>query len=369
MQDWQREEILRKIREMDELKRRSGIDFNNLPRHINSALNNADLFRMHDAFRLKIELPKLNSLFNRIDLPQFRINITLPSTYFDEMGRSFSSLNKRISDNFPLFDISRKFQNALNSNLSTAMIISSLRSEEISLLQKQKLNLPRFPKIKLPDPLIRGLAISLNRPEILDHIEFLRNSFAGDLAFRIRESIESSASNEEAQANVEALIEERISQLPKNNLSKEFWINLLVTIFFGLLSWYFAQASLEIAKQQLANDQKTANEQNVQTEKMYEEQKVKAEQMFKMFEKLVNKLSENAAEEDEEHKLYYIVQRNVFVKNRPNFKSPTIDFLLPNTKVALIESNHQWIYIEYIDQYQAILKRGWVNKKYLKISK
>lgn len=63
--------------------------------------------------------------------------------------------------------------------------------------------------------------------------------------------------------------------------------------------------------------------------------------------------------------IYYIVKRQVQVKVKPTFNSPTIVIIYPNQKVKILKKNHKWIYIEYFDYIDGVPKTGWASKKYL----
>ena len=82
----------------------------------------------------------------------------------------------------------------------------------------------------------------------------------------------------------------------------------------------------------------------------------------------LEKIETSVSDDDiiEADEIYYVVQKTVSVKNHPDYKSLTIDYLSPNTKVHLLKSKHKWIYIEYIDYLEVIPRYGWVSKKYLK---
>ncbi len=188
---------------------------------------------------------------------------------------------------------------------------------------------------------------NFRKQEFWSEIDSLRNTYVGNLAVSMRDAIESSSSNEEIVEKIESLFEEKVGLLPQNQLSREFIISLFLTILFTTIqlwySYYLSQQS------------------SIELNSLFTE-------TFQRLEKIENKLnnSDLSNEVSEDNEIYYLVQRNVSVYNRPDFKSLTIDYLSPKTKVRLLKTKHRWIYIEYIDYMEVVPRQGWVSKKYLK---
>ncbi|HEX8129254.1 MAG TPA: hypothetical protein VF527_09150, partial [Pyrinomonadaceae bacterium] len=64
------------------------------------------------------------------------------------------------------------------------------------------------------------------------------------------------------------------------------------------------------------------------------------------------------------NEIYYVVERKVELKIRPQSKSATIQILSPNQTIKLIQAKGKWIYVEYFDYIEGLPKTGWVLKKY-----
>lgn len=70
-----------------------------------------------------------------------------------------------------------------------------------------------------------------------------------------------------------------------------------------------------------------------------------------------------------EEAVYYVIQRPVNLRSKPNTKFPIITILYPNQRVELIQRKGKWIYIKYFDYIDGIPRLGWVYKKYAKMLK
>jgi Fe2+ transport system protein B len=245
--------------------------------------------------------------------------------------------------------LSRQYRNLINSNLNTAIFASSLRSEELNLLKQYRFELPEFPKVNLSAQTLSNLAEILNQSRIWESLDLLRNTYVGSLASSMREAIVDSSSNEEVIEKIESLYEEKVASLPQNQFLREFFLNQFFAILFLVISMWFSHYLSQQSSAEL---------------------RMLFGQAFERLERVEDKLektekSDLEHSEAEEIEIYYIVQRTVSVKSRPEFKSFTIDYLSLDTKVRLIKSKHKWIYIEYIDYLEIIPRYGWVNKKYL----
>ena len=90
---------------------------------------------------------------------------------------------------------------------------------------------------------------------------------------------------------------------------------------------------------------------------------------------ILNEIAKNTRKESNQNDVLYVVQRRVEIRLKPNNKSANVAVLYPNQAVKLVPEKdkekyrHEWIYIEYFDFIEGIPKLGWVNKKYLAISK
>jgi hypothetical protein len=62
----------------------------------------------------------------------------------------------------------------------------------------------------------------------------------------------------------------------------------------------------------------------------------------------------------------YWVARDCELKERPDFKSPTMAVIPKDIEIRVIYTYGKWFYVEFQEQGQELPKHGFVNKKYLK---
>ncbi|HEU0144140.1 MAG TPA: hypothetical protein VFQ47_05085 [Nitrososphaera sp.] len=175
----------------------------------------------------------------------------------------------------------------------------------------------------------------------------LRGSFAGIAAATLRQALEGLDERDEQAFNqLEQLIDEKIATLPHNQVTAESLWRFLIMLFIALGGLGTGFYQIKDAKQSSA----IQAEQQVQIMKVLEHIAFNTGQ-------LIPKPDQN---------IYYVVERQVNLKLKPNNRSATIVIIYPNQKVRLVQMNHQWIYIEYFDYLEGVPKYGWANKKYLK---
>lgn len=188
---------------------------------------------------------------------------------------------------------------------------------------------------------------NFRKQEFWNEIDNLRNTYVGNLAISMRDAVETSASNEEVLGKIESLFEEKVGLLPQNQFSREFVINLFLSVLITIIQLWYSHYLSE--------------QSSVELNSLFRETFYRLEKIENKFENF--NLDDESMEDDE---IYYLVQRTTSVHNRPNFNSLAVDYLSSKTKVRLIKTKHKWIYIEYIDYLEVIPRYGWVNKKYLK---
>ena len=134
-------------------------------------------------------------------------------------------------------------------------------------------------------------------------------------------------------------VEEQVKLTSAGPLSAEFYVNLIV----ALLLFYLSQIS------------STHSE----------------ERIISRLESLKTLVSQQISElrDSEDTYTFYVVERSVNLRIRPNTKSKVLAPLFPNAKVQLIGKASKWVKIQYFDHLEGIYRSGWVLKKYLKILK
>lgn len=136
---------------------------------------------------------------------------------------------------------------------------------------------------------------------------------------------------------LEAEIEERVQAAPAGALSREFYLALLFSFIFFLISQISA----------------------IESEEGIMERIDRLEQV------LLTELEDH--DEQATSDTFYVVVRAVRLREGPDTSHPTIAILHPNLKVRLVERAGKWIQIEYFDYTKNEYVVGWSAKKYLKI--
>jgi hypothetical protein len=172
-------------------------------------------------------------------------------------------------------------------------------------------------------------------------IQALRaDAFAGTLMNYVRENTKVS---DDAIEELQEIVDEKVKNLPQGRISADGILNLILTVVLFLAG---------IAYQEMRNNHTPPCSALTETQ---------VERIVQSIEKTKTLIPEN-----DDH-TYYVVERVVAIRIRPNNRSPAVGLLYPNQKVRLEKRNHQWIYVEYFDYIEGIPKMGWVNKKYLKM--
>jgi hypothetical protein len=128
-----------------------------------------------------------------------------------------------------------------------------------------------------------------------------------------------------------------VQKAPGGALSKEFYLGLVLSLFLFWLS-------------QISSTQSE-------------------EKMLLRIQQLETTISQQLTElkTDEGIETFYVVDRAVKLRVKPNTDSGVINILYPNAKVKLITRSSQWIRIEYFDYTENVYVSGWAFKKYLTI--
>jgi uncharacterized protein (DUF433 family) len=176
--------------------------------------------------------------------------------------------------------------------------------------------------------------------------ESVRESFAGVTADILRAALMSLDRDEEAFTHFEELIDEKITTLPHNEVTAESLLRFLLMLFIALGS-----LGAEIAQTELA----------VESSKTQDEQQ---SAIRKVLERIADNIERLNPEKDQN--VYYLVDRTVDLKLKPQERSLTITRIFRNQKTRLVRKKHRWIYVEYFDYLEAIPKYGWAKKKYFK---
>lgn len=187
-------------------------------------------------------------------------------------------------------------------------------------------------------------AIAALQSQQAQGLKVFQESFAGIMAGTLKQAFEAlDERDERAFEQLEQLIDEKISTLPRNQVTAESLWQFLLMLFITL--------GLGLYQIKQDNDSgKTQTEQH--------------NQAMIVMERIANNIQRLFQEQD--LNVYYVAERKVNLKIKPKNNSLTITTLFPNQKTRLVQINHQWIYIEYFDYLEGVPKYGWASKKYLK---
>jgi len=134
-------------------------------------------------------------------------------------------------------------------------------------------------------------------------------------------------------------VEDEAKKAPKTLLSLEFFVNLLITILVVIYS-----------------------------QKMSARTEAKLMSELASLRDLLISYTVNAGETGHSD-TFYVVERTVITRVKPNAKSAPGKALYPNQKVRLVERKGKWIRVEYYNHLIGVHENGWCLKKYLVICK
>ncbi|MUJ26315.1 hypothetical protein GNP68_19405 [Aliivibrio fischeri] len=139
--------------------------------------------------------------------------------------------------------------------------------------------------------------------------------------------------------NLELLIEEyetQIEQGPKNNLSFEFYLSMLISLAMFIYSEYSSFSS----EQQLVE--------NIQT-------------LENQVQVLADKIEQSS------NSSFFVVESSVNLRVSPNMDSTILEVLAPKLKLNGLKTQGKWLKVEYFDYLSNVMVEGWVHSDYLQI--
>lgn len=310
--------LLESAEKARKIKDEYGVDFDKI-----KAIQNYNSQIPFLAQQIVANLPKIDlSYFARsvqFTLPEIDYTLLIPKIDYSQLIK-----------NFPLPKIDPS-------------LLAKIYRNQISSLQKIAID---FAKIPAPDlAKIRANAFLMTSAiEGIKNITELNNSFAVKLASTIYKILESSENDENNFSEFEDFVEAKVKKQSDSKASMELIMFILTFLSFLAGSGQFYYSKLQ-----------------------YEDARISSEindQKYSELVKILNRIAGTLDEKQVNSKTRYIVQRTVELKAKPKFKS-SIAVIYPNQEVQLVESSHQWIYVEYFDYLDGIPKYGWANKKYL----
>jgi hypothetical protein len=254
----------------------------------------------------------------------------------------------------------RQSLSALNSLRTSPSFVDAIKATSqalVAALNNRSRSLATVPRVDfsqlagLKESVAFASLASLDFPKFssdLADIQDLRSSFSGQVATAIQDILEAQESTDEKVDRLHRLVETKVESLRKGAISREGLLTLVLTIF----SLIYNHCNYKLAEKQAASSDKSSA---AQLQESKEANRI-LEQILSQIERLNPGNDSNT---------YYIVERGVSLRIRPQSKAGVVGVLSRGTKVRLIERKHEWIYVEYFDYLEGVPKTGWALKKYL----
>lgn len=264
-------------------------------------------------------------------------NIAHQHNYFINNPSGFDSLSKKMAIQSKLFQIPQLTLDAIKGISQIQESIFGNLKDITSIFENQKSYLAQVNSLQFAMNGISGqiaaIAAKSNQWNLLDEFENINeeafeitNNFTSDIALSEEESI-----------RFEQLIERIVSFYKKN---KQFGVNalLFISIMVNLMSIHqyydFVRPKAELATK---------------------------EDIIK-FEKKIQKSIELKLKEIKEYRTTNRVSK---VMLKPKTKTIIVTSLPKDFDVIVLQINHKWAFISYINPKDNLMETGWVMKKYL----
>jgi hypothetical protein len=203
-------------------------------------------------------------------------------------------------------------------------------------------------------------ALSFNNPAL--ESVFRPDSFAKIVADSVRSALQAHTLDASAFEGLEEIVEERIAELPRDKITA----NGVYAIIRDIVVVFLALVQAGGVVYQIYDGKQQAAEQN----KQHIEEKAQQDERWAQALKFLKQTADNTAKlvPEKDPGKYYVVQRDVVLRLKPQSKAAKIVVLFPNQRVLLMQENHKWIYIQYFDYLEGIPRYGWAMKKYFRRS-
>lgn len=234
----------------------------------------------------------------------------------------------------PAFTATRDF---LLNNDAAFRIINSPEWREIQKIQRQRHDMLEIANLSTAKAISEVTQFLRNN----SYFGFSSDSFSAQI-FSVLSQIEEPTDEQSLQEfrtaleNLLSLIVSKIEELKPNSINYWALFNFALSIFFFLYPLYEGQKT----------EQRITDSVNQTRAEIIKE---------------IEKLKPANIEE-----IYYVIEREAKLRNQPRPKSVVIQILPPNQRVKLIQTKHEWIYVEYFDYIEGVPKNGWLLKKYAK---
>jgi hypothetical protein len=202
-------------------------------------------------------------------------------------------------------------------------------------------------------------ALSFTNPAL--ESVFSSDSFARLVADSVRSILQTHTFDASAFEGLEELIEEKIAELPGDKVTAQGLYRIIFEIVLVLLA---VGADVGGTVYQVHVAKQLANEQNKQQIAIEAKEDARSAQWREFLKQIAENTAKLVPEKDSGK--YYLVEREVVLRVKPQPKTPKIVVLFPNQRVLLVKDNHKWIYIEYFDYLEGVPRYGWAMKKYFR---
>lgn len=321
-------------------------------RELSRMANNRDMLALNTANALSdvyatFDLSQTKSMFRDVEENLRQMKDAFAKTVFPDLSESLKSI--RETARIASIEMHRTLSNDMlyDTMNDAARAFGNLRTDVISEIAKYTAHFDLKPVAGLAE--IATLVASQIREANL-FSELTRDSFASTITESFR-SVMGESPTSTAIADIEEIINDHVAKLPDTGITRKGMIELIFLILGVVLAgWQAANGHIQLRDGRQSS----------------EVQAVQYSQLMSVLEHLVAKTEERAPINGQEK--YYVVERRVELRTKPNNQGVSIAILFPNQKTRLVTMNHQWIYVEYFDYLEAVPKYGWANKKYLKMA-
>lgn len=204
----------------------------------------------------------------------------------------------------------------------------------------------------------RLAALSFTNPAL--ESAFSASSFASTVAESVRSALQGTTIDASMFEDLEELIEERVSELPHNKITAQG----LYRIIFDIVIVFLTLMQAAGTGYQIYDGKRREDKQATQQIETAAEQDKRNAALLQFLKQIAENTAKLMPKNDTGK--YYVVERQVTLRVKPNNRSGKIVVLLPNQQVLLVQDNHNWIYIQYFDYLEGIPRYGWAMKKYMK---
>lgn len=175
----------------------------------------------------------------------------------------------------------------------------------------------------------------------IENLEQFQSKFAQTMAQTLKSQFDEFEKRNQASFEQLEQFTNKKLHAPETKLREGNWMKVLQVLSFLIA---LAGLALAIAAQLESKEQSKVN--------------------IALAVQMLTALQQMASKAEQQVNVYYVAERTVRLKEKPNNRAKTLATVGRDDEVRLLERSHKWILVEY-DSESGLLY-GWANKKYLK---